>query len=70
MSDIKLFELSPGGVAELAGESVQVEKSLQQLFEQHLERCWVSASLPANTRQGQCTEAGSTPSGGTKTAPP
>jgi RecB family endonuclease NucS len=37
MSDIKLFQLSPGNVIELAGQSVQVEKSLQNLFERHLE---------------------------------
>lgn len=37
MSDIKLFRLSDGDVSELAGESMQVEKSLQTLFEAHLE---------------------------------
>src|SRR6478735_8770835 len=37
MSDIKLFRTSPGSVSELAGHSAQVEKSLQVLFEAHLE---------------------------------
>jgi len=37
MSDIKLFRLSMDRVSELAGASVQVEKSLQILFEKNLE---------------------------------
>lgn len=37
MSDIKLFQVSTNNVSELAGQSVQVEKSLQGLFEAHLE---------------------------------
>ena len=37
MSDIKLFRLAAGQVQELAGESVQVEKSLQNIFEKSLE---------------------------------
>ena len=37
MSDIKMFRLSDGEVSELASQSVQVEKSLQNLFEIHLE---------------------------------
>jgi predicted transport protein len=37
MSDIKLFRLEAGSVAELAGHAVQMEKSLQRLFEENLE---------------------------------
>lgn len=37
MSDIKLFHLQNGQVAELEGHSVSVEKSLQNLIERHLE---------------------------------
>ena len=37
MSDIKLFQTQASGVTELAPKSVQIEKSLQALFEQNLE---------------------------------
>ena len=37
MSDIKLFRLRPDRVEALSGESVQVEKSLQTIFEKNLE---------------------------------
>jgi hypothetical protein len=37
MSDIKLFRTSNGMVNEIKGTSVQLEKSLQTLIEQHLE---------------------------------
>lgn len=37
MSDIKLFRFTKDGVTELAGAAVQVEKSLQNLFEANLE---------------------------------
>ncbi|MGI6856401.1 DUF5655 domain-containing protein [Mesorhizobium sp. 1B3] len=37
MSDIKLFHFGEGGVAELPGSAVQVEKSLQGMFEANLE---------------------------------
>jgi predicted transport protein len=37
MSDIKLFRFEADRVAELAGHAVQMEKSLQQLFEANLE---------------------------------
>lgn len=37
MSDIKLFHFNGGQVTELAGAAVQVEKSLQELFEANLE---------------------------------
>lgn len=37
MTDIKLFKLGAGGVAELPGQSAQIEKSLQALFEANLE---------------------------------
>ena len=37
MSDIKLFRLTTSGVAQLSGGSVALEKSLQDLFEKHLE---------------------------------
>jgi len=37
MSDIKLFRIADGSVTQLAGTSVAVEKSLQQLIEKHLE---------------------------------
>lgn len=37
MSDIKLFHFNGGQVTELAGAAVQVEKSLQKLFEVNLE---------------------------------
>ena len=37
MSDIKLFSIANGSVTQLAGTSVAVEKSLQQLIETHLE---------------------------------
>src|SRR3954453_24175022 len=37
VSDIKLFRLGPAGITELPGEAVQVEKSLQTLFEHNLD---------------------------------
>lgn len=37
MSDIKLFQISNGGVHELEGASVAVEKHLQTLIERHLD---------------------------------
>src|SRR3982750_4797856 len=37
VSDIKLFRAGNGSVEELPGEAVQVEKSLQVLFEANLE---------------------------------
>ncbi|RJE86334.1 DUF91 domain-containing protein [Paenibacillus sp. 1011MAR3C5] len=37
MGDIKLFKLGDGGVTELEGKSVAVEKTLQTLIERHLE---------------------------------
>jgi predicted transport protein len=37
MSDIKLFSLTASGAVEIAGQSAQVEKSLQSLFEKNLE---------------------------------
>lgn len=37
MPDIKLFRLSPTGATELPGQSAQVEKTLQTLFEGNLE---------------------------------
>jgi predicted transport protein len=37
VADIKLFKLNDGGVAELAGQAAQIEKSLQKLFEANLE---------------------------------
>ncbi|WP_068787148.1 DUF5655 domain-containing protein [Paenibacillus phocaensis] len=37
MGDIKLFRLNDGGVEELHGQTVTIEKSLQTLMERHLE---------------------------------
>jgi predicted transport protein len=37
VSDIKLFRLSDNQITELAGQAIQVEKSLQSLFEANLE---------------------------------
>lgn len=37
MSDLKLYRLGAAGVSELPGHSVQIEKSLQSLFESNLE---------------------------------
>lgn len=37
MSDLKLFRLSASGVTVLAGGSVALEKSLQDIFEKNLE---------------------------------
>ncbi len=37
MSDIKLYRMAQGGVSELAGGAVALEKSLQNLFEANLE---------------------------------
>lgn len=37
MGDIKLFRLNGDSVDELEGQAVSVEKSLQHLFERHLE---------------------------------
>ena len=37
MSDIKLFRIQPAGVSELGASAVRIEKSLQTLFEAHLE---------------------------------
>ena len=37
MSDIKLFRLSDNQITELAGQAIQVEESLQSLFEANLE---------------------------------
>ena len=37
MSDIRLYKVTPTGVAELSGQSAQIEKSLQLLVERNLE---------------------------------
>ena len=37
LGDIKLFKLGTESVTELKGQSVSVEKSLQEIMEQHLE---------------------------------
>jgi predicted transport protein len=37
MSDLKLFRTAPAGVAEIPGQAVALEKSLQHLIEQNLE---------------------------------
>jgi hypothetical protein len=37
MADLKLFRMRPEGADELSGQSVQMEKALQVLFEQNLE---------------------------------
>ena len=37
MSDLKLFRLSPSGVAPLAGGALALERSLQDIFEKNLE---------------------------------
>lgn len=37
MSDLKLFRIQAGQAVEIEGKSVGLEKSLQQLIEQHLE---------------------------------
>lgn len=37
MADIKIFQMGKGGVTELAGGSVALEKSLQDIFESNLE---------------------------------
>ena len=37
MSDIKLFRLSDNQITELARQAIQVEKSLQSLFEANLD---------------------------------
>lgn len=37
MSDIKIFRLASGGVSEIEGYSVAIEKSLQKLIEQYLD---------------------------------
>lgn len=37
MGDIKLFKIKNDTVKELEGKSLAIEKSLQQLFEKHLE---------------------------------
>jgi RecB family endonuclease NucS len=36
MSDVKLFRMQSSEIEELSAQSVQVEKSLQNLFEKHL----------------------------------
>jgi hypothetical protein len=36
MSDLKLFRLSSGGVSEMKGSTLALERSLQTLFEQNL----------------------------------
>ena len=36
MSDIKLYRMAQGGVSELVGGAVALEKSLQNLFEANL----------------------------------
>jgi len=37
LADIKLFQIQSNAVRELRAESVDIEKSLQSLMEQHLE---------------------------------
>jgi len=38
MGDLKLFQISEQGTEELYGQSMAIEKSLQQLFEKNLEQ--------------------------------
>ncbi len=53
MSDIKLFRLGVGGVQELGGESVAVEKSLQTLMERNLEPLLGVRFLASEFRTGK-----------------
>lgn len=63
MGDIKLFRTQHGGVHELAGTSVALEKSLQSFIEQHMEallgvRFLVSEHVTGKTHGGRIDSLG------------
>lgn len=53
MSDLKLFRTSGGGVTEIAGHSVALEKSLQTLIEQNLETFFAVRLLASEHSTGK-----------------
>jgi hypothetical protein len=53
MSDIKLFRIAPQGVAELAGASATIERSLQLLIEKNLEAFLAVRLLASEYRTGK-----------------
>lgn len=63
MGDIKLFSLNGDTVNELEGQSVAIEKSLQNLFERHLEtflgvRCLASEYTTGKRHAGRIDTLG------------
>src|SRR5581483_800638 len=63
MSDIKLFRLATNGAQEVAGTSVQIEKSMQDLIEQNLEaflgiRFLASEYITGKTHRGRIDTLG------------
>ncbi len=63
MGDIKLFKLDGTNIKELAGQSAEIEKSLQTLVEQHLEsflgvRCLASEYFTGKTHGGRIDTLG------------
>jgi hypothetical protein len=56
VSDIKLFRFESANMHELSGQAVQVEKSLQGLFESNLEALLAYASWQASIQPDQSME--------------
>lgn len=53
MTDIKLFRLGSGGVVELGGEAMAMEKSLQNLMESNLDTLLGVSFLASEYRTGK-----------------
>ena len=67
MSDIKLFRIAGGGVVELAGRAVAVERELQALIERNLEVVLGARFLASEYSTGKTHGVASTPSASTRT---
>ena len=59
MADIKLFQMQSDSARELPAESVDIEKSLQSLMEQHLESFLGVRFLATEYITGRSTAAAS-----------
>ncbi|WP_337958016.1 hypothetical protein [Guptibacillus sedimenti] len=70
MGDIKLFKLGTESITELEGQSVSVEKSIQEIMEQHLETFLGVRFLASEYTTGKSMLVESTTWVSMKTLPP
>ncbi len=70
LGDIKLFKLGTESITELEGQSVSVEKSIQEIMEQHLETFLGVRFLASEYTTGKSMLVESTTWVSMKTLPP